>query len=251
LQDEKWFGLALRTKRPLTFASANPPGAICLHSSALSGAWLSVNLGSKYVASTMPPNEFTDGSNGYEALASSFMSCRSQSKVGVDIVREWANSLPPRGAILDLGYGNGKPISQVFFDEGFTVYGLDASPSMFAAFRAQFPGAQAECRMVEDSGFFERTFDGVVAWGLIFLLTPEAQCLLIRKVSRALNRGGRFLFTSPKRACEWSDALTGRKSASLGLEAYHRILIAEGLTPVGERQDDGDNHYYLTWKKAQ
>jgi hypothetical protein len=89
----------------------------------------------------------------------------------------------------------------------------------------------------------------VVAWGLIFLLTPEAQSLLIRKVSRVLNSGGKFLFTSPKLACEWPDALTCRKSVSLGLEANHRILIAEGLRPVGERQDEGDNHYYLALKE--
>jgi cyclopropane fatty-acyl-phospholipid synthase-like methyltransferase len=76
------------------------------------------------------------------------------------------------------------------------VYGLDASTSMIAAFRAQFPAAQTECSMVEDSRFFDRTFDGVIAWGLIFLLAPDAQSLLIRKVSRALNSGGRFLFTA-------------------------------------------------------
>jgi len=179
------------------------------------------------------------------------MSYRSQSRVGVDIVREWAKCLPHGAVILDLGCGNGRPISQILFDEGFTVYGLDASASMIAAFRAQFPGVQAECGMIEDSDFFDRPFDGVVAWGLIFLLTPEAQSLLIRKVSRVLTRGGKFLFTSPEQMCEWSDALTGRKSVSLGLEAYHRILIAEGLAPVGERQDEGENHYYLALKEPK
>jgi len=199
----------------------------------------------------MIPNEFTDGSNGYEPVADRFMSCRSQSRVGVDTVREWAKSLPRGAVVLDLGCGNGRPVCQVFVDEGFTVYGLDGSASMIAAFRAQFPGAQAECSRIEDSDFFDRTFDGVVAWGLIFLLTPEAQSLLIRKVSKVLNSGGKFLFTSPRRACEWSDALTRRTSVSLGLEAYHRILIAEGLKPVGERRDEGDNHYYLALKEQR
>jgi cyclopropane fatty-acyl-phospholipid synthase-like methyltransferase len=197
----------------------------------------------------MTPKEFTDGSNGYESVAGRFMSYRSQSKVGVETVHEWAKCLPPGAVILDLGCGNGRPVSQIFFGEGFTVYGLDASASMIAAFRAQFPGAQAECSRVEDSNFFDRTFDAAIAWGLIFLLTPEAQSLLIRKVARALIEGGKFLFTSPKEACEWSDALTGRKSVSLGLEAYHRILIAEGLNLVGERQDEGENHYYQAVKE--
>ena len=37
-----------------------------------------------------------------------------------------------------------------------------ARPSRF---RRNFPGAQAECAAVEDSTFFHRTFDGIVAWG--------------------------------------------------------------------------------------
>jgi len=120
---------------------------------------------------------------------------------------------------------------------------------MIGAFRERFPGVQAECVTIEESDFFGRTFDGVVAWGLMFLLTPDVQSLLIRKVSRALNRGGRFLFTAPQRECEWSDALTGRKSVCLGFEAYRRILASEGLALVGERLDEGENHYYLASKQ--
>jgi cyclopropane fatty-acyl-phospholipid synthase-like methyltransferase len=160
-------------------------------------------------------------------------------------VLEWAKDLPPGGSVLDLGCGHEMPISQTLVDQGFAVYGVGASASMIAAFRARFPGVHAECVSIEESEFFGRTFDGVVAWGLIFLLTPEVQSLLIRKVSRALNRGGCFLFTAPLQECEWSDALTGRKSVCLGIEAYRRILTSEGLALVGERLDEGENHYYL------
>ena len=44
--------------------------------------------------------------------------------------------------------------------------------------------------------------------GLIFLLQPDVQCLLIRKVKQALNSNGQFLFTSPKEKCIWQDILT-------------------------------------------
>lgn len=67
---------------------------------------------------------------------------------------------------------------------------------------------QAECATIEEFGFFGRTFDGVIAWGLIFLLTPDVQSLLIRKVARVLTPGGRFLFYCPRQAREWADALT-------------------------------------------
>jgi len=196
----------------------------------------------------MVQNDPLDRSNGYEAMASEFMARRSLS-IGLETVREWAGGFAPHASILDLGCGHGRPISQLLVDRGFIVYGVDASPSLITALRTQLPSVQVQCASVEDSDFFGRTFDGAIAWGLMFLLSPDVQALLIRKVSRALNAGGRFVFTAPSQTCEWSDSLTGRVSCSLGREAYRRILLAEGLTLVGEGQDEGRNHYYLTTKE--
>ena len=129
------------------------------------------------------------------------------------------------------------------------MYGVDASAKMIAAFRERFPDAHAECSSVEDSEFFNITFDGVVAWGLMFLLSPAIQTLVILKVARALNPGGKFLFTSPRGAVTWTDVLTRRESISLGFQAYQEILLAEGLVLTGEQSDDGENHYYLVSKR--
>lgn len=196
----------------------------------------------------MPSTVPADRSNGYEAVATDFMSHRAGSGVGVTTVREWAKALPSGGAVLDLGCGHGVPISQALVESGFTVYGVDASPSMIAAFRARFPHAPAECGAAEDSRFFGRTFDGIVAWGLIFLLAPEAQAQLIQRVSAALKLGGRLLFTSPHQMCEWSDNLTGQKSVSLGSDVYRQIIEVAGLVVVGETEDEGQNHYYFVQK---
>lgn len=186
-----------------------------------------------------------DQSNGYEAVAEEFMARRTSSRVGVATVREWAQSLPVGADVLDLGCGHGVPVSQALVDCGLTVYGVDASPSLIAAFRARFPAALAECSGVEDSEFFGRSFDGVVAWGLIFLLAPTAQSRLIDSVSAVLKPGGRFLFTSPEQACEWSDNLTRQRSVSLGADVYRQVLDAAGLVLVGEAEDEGENHYYF------
>lgn len=196
------------------------------------------------------PTDEPERSNAYESHAAEFISRRTQSAVGAAAVREWASDLRPGAAVLDLGCGCGRPISQVLVDAGFAVHGVDAAPSMIAAFRARFPGAPAECSAIEDSALFGRTFDGVVAWGLMFLLAPDNQALLIRKVARALDAGGRFLFTAPRQECEWPDALTGRRSVSLGREKYRQLLAAEGLVLVGERTDEGENHYYLAQKAS-
>lgn len=196
----------------------------------------------------MPSAEPADCSNGYESAAADFIAARSP--IGAAEVQAWARSLPRGGAVLDLGCGHGEPVTRTLLEEGLTVYGIDASPGLLAELRRRFPSVTTECAAVEESGFFGRTFDGIVAWGLLFLLRPDAQALVIRKVARALEPGGQFLFTAPSQACEWRDALTGRHSRSLGAEAYRALLRAEGMALDREGQDDGANHYYGAAKQA-
>lgn len=195
----------------------------------------------------MPTSVPQDKSNGYEELAEAFMSARNP-RMGPAIIREWSKTLPHACPILDLGCGHGVPISEALIGEGFGVYGVDASAKMVGAFRRRFPKVHAQCASVENSDFFGRTFDGVVASGLMFLLPTDVQAFLIHKVAEVLNPNGKFLFTSPQEACTWQDALTGRDSISLGSWVYGQILNAEGLSLVGERFDEGNNHYFLTVK---
>ncbi|NET39740.1 MAG: class I SAM-dependent methyltransferase, partial [Cyanothece sp. SIO1E1] len=162
-----------------------------------------------------------------------------------------AEHLTSVASVLDLGCGHGRPVSQTFVNEGHAIYGVDASPSMIAEFRANLPTASAECSSVEESQFFNRTFDAVVAWGLMFILPADVQTVIIQKVSRVLNENGQFLFTAPKEACEWIDSLTGRKSLSLGFEKYQCILNSEGFALVGEDIDEGGNYYYFAAKEKK
>jgi SAM-dependent methyltransferase len=187
-----------------------------------------------------------DKSNGYEDVAETFMRARD-SWIGPTTVLRWSHSLPRGCAILDLACGHGV-IAQVLIDDGFEVYGVDASAKMIEAFRNRLPKAHSECLAIEDSEFFGRTFDGVFAWGLMFLLSPDVQVAVIPKMARALNHGGKLLFTAPAQVCSWKDALTGRESVSLGDERYRQLLRNEGLALVGEESDEGGNHYYLASK---
>ena len=71
---------------------------------------------------------------------------------------------------------------------------------------------------------------------------------MIGKVGRALKPGGRFLFTAHKQPLEWLDAMTDRRSQSLGAETYERLLRDAGMVWVGEAEDEGENHYYFAEK---
>lgn len=185
-----------------------------------------------------------DRSNGYEAIADDFVRAR-RSGIGPRVVRAWAKRLTPGAFVLDIGCGSGIPITQILIEEGFNVFGVDASPTLAARFHANFPAVPIECNTAEDSDFFNRTYDAVVAWGLMFLLAPENQIAVISKAARALNPQGHFLFTAPREVCSWTDIMTGLPSVSLGSEAYERALTANRLTLSGNDEDEGENFYYF------
>lgn len=189
-----------------------------------------------------------DPSNGYEAIARDFIEYRKKSSIGAEAVRSWAHTLVPKATILDLGCGNGIPITKALVKDGYKLYGIDASPTLIASFRKYFPDLPAACEPVETSDYFDQKFDGVVAWGLMFLLSESAQSKLIHRVSTILNPDGQFLFTSPKQACTWTDVLAGAESRSLGAKQYKRILSSAGLSLIGNDIDEGENYYYVAKK---
>lgn len=195
-----------------------------------------------------------DASNGYDSVAAAYIAGRGTratkgDAVGAAHVRSWAESFPAGSTILDLGCGPGEPVTRILREAGLMVYAVDASPTMVAAFRERFPDVQIECNAAEASTYFDREFDGVISWGLLFLLEPAAQAHLIHKVAHALKPGGRFLFTATAQPCEWLDAMTHRQSQSLGSEAYDRLLREAGLLLIREDEDEGQNHYYIALKR--
>jgi len=194
-----------------------------------------------------------DGSNGYEAIAKIYIAGRGTrtrvgDSVGAGVVKAWAATFPPGATLLDLGSGPGEPSTRILQDAGLKTYAVEASPTMVAAFRERFPGVPIERNTVEASEFFNRTFNGVLAWGLLFLLDPAAQALVIEKVARTLEPRGRFLFTAPREPLEWLDGMTDQRSYSLGEHKYERLLRAAGLTWVSSAEDEGGNHYYFVEK---
>jgi SAM-dependent methyltransferase len=195
-----------------------------------------------------------DRSNGYEGVAAEFLARRGSGRsagVGVKDVRNWARTLPRGAAVIDLGCGPGFPITEVLVNEGLSVYGVDAAPSFLQAFRRNLPDTPVVCETVENSTFFNRTSDAVLAWGLIFLLSAEEQRRLIQKITGILVPGGRLLFTSPPDPIVWKDAMTGLESRSLGAEEYRRLLSEAGLSVNNEYEDEGQNHYFDASKELR
>ncbi len=189
-----------------------------------------------------------DRSNGYEAVAEEFLTRRGSRTgtvgIGVKEVRKWAKTLARGSSVIDLGCGPGVPITVVLVEEGLQVFAVDAAPSFVAAFQRNLPGTPIVCESVLESRFFDRTFDAVLSWGLIFLLNAEEQHRLIQRFAEILTHGGRLLFTSSAKPAVWNDAMTGVESISLGTEQYRELLTSVGITIVQEYEDVGENHYF-------
>ena len=194
-----------------------------------------------------------DRSNGYEGVAAEFLARRGSGRstgIGVKEVRKWAQALPRGAAVIDLGCGPGFPITAVLVVEELNVFGVDAAPSFVEAFRRNLPNTPVTCEAVQDSTFFDRTFDGVLAMGLIFLLSAEDQRHLIQRFADILVPGGRLLFTATAEPIVGNDVMTGLESRSLGAEEYRRLLSKAGFSIADEYEDEGQNHYFDAIKTA-
>ncbi len=182
-------------------------------------------------------------SAGWDAVADRFVAIRSG--IGTVLVRSWARkNQPSSAAILDIECGSGVPIARALMHDGVRLWGIDASPSLIAACRRNLPGMPVRCEQAQHSAFFERTFAGAVSIGLVFLLDAPGQSALIDRIADALRPGARLPFSAPREACEWRDTLTGRRSISLGADAYADHLDRAGLASVGCHFDGGGNNYY-------
>jgi len=163
-------------------------------------------------------------------------------------VLQWAQGLPPGAALLDLGCGSGLPLGKALAERGFRLYGIDASPTLAAAYQQLLPQALVACARLEDADFFQRRFAGVLCVGVVFLLPEATQRQLFSKVAAALLPGGLWLFSAPAQACRWVDVLTGLESVSLGESAYQQLLQQAGLQLQAQYQDEGGNFYFAAEK---
>jgi SAM-dependent methyltransferase len=179
----------------------------------------------------------------YDSIADQFIAARSE-RIGRRIVRAWSRALPRPGRVLDLGCGHGVPNARELVAEGLDVHGVDASPRLVGAFRTRVPEASCEVGRAENVSLRVDGFDGVLIWGLLFLLAPDLQQSVVGRASRALRPRGAMLITAPLEEGTWTDALTGAPAQSLGEERYRELFSQCGLRVHRTGSDEGGNHFW-------
>jgi SAM-dependent methyltransferase len=188
----------------------------------------------------------------YDLIAEWYASKRDH-QIGVPEAIALASSIPRGSLVLDVGCGNGIPITRALLNAGHRVVGLDSSSVMLARFKQNCPESFAARGVVESCPFANRVFDAAVAWGVMFHLNSEDAIRAIANVSRTLKHGAHFLFTSGDE--DGFDAKQGKMNGvtfqyfSYSPQRYRRILDGHGLRLVDVHADSGGNTYYLSRKR--
>lgn len=124
----------------------------------------------------------------YDQIADWYASERDD-QTGVPEATTLASSIRRGSLVLDIGCGNGIPITRILLGAGHRVVGLDSSAAMLARFKRNCPEAFAVEGIVQSSPFADGVFDAAVAWGVMFHLNPEDAIRAIANISRTLKRG--------------------------------------------------------------
>ena len=162
-------------------------------------------------------------------------------------------SLPAGASVLDVGCGNGIPVTRTLLAAGCHVLGVDSSAKMLAKFQVNCPGTPSVCSTIEACDLHGRMFDAAVAWGVIFHLTHAVQAMAIAKVSEALKPGGLFLFTSgDENGSVEGGVMNGVTFPyySFTVDGYRDLLRTHGLTLIETHYDAGHNLYYLARRES-
>jgi len=172
-------------------------------------------------------------------------------RTGVPEVLALAASIRRGAMVLDVGCGNGTPLTRTLLAEGHRVVGLDSSSQMLSRLHRNLPQVPAVRGAVQSSPFREACFDAAIAWGVLFHLPQPQQIAAIASLSRVLKAGAPFLFTSGDEVDGGRDDFVGIMNGvtfhyySFTAHRYGEILTEHGFTLLETHADAGQNFYYL------
>ena len=132
--------------------------------------------------------------------------------------------LRPGAHVVDLGCGSGV-FTNLLRLRGYRCSGVDLSPKMIALAKDKFSGIDFHLGDIENLGFADASFDGVLLSGVVHHLPEPSRCA--REVFRILRPGGKFVAFDPNRMNPFMYLYRDRSSPF-----YSRIGVTENERPV-------------------
>ncbi len=164
-----------------------------------------------------------------------------QAGTGTDHVwlARFADRLPQFARILDLGCGSGMPVAAFMVARGFSVTGVDSSPSMIAMGRERLPDQNWIVADMRKLALDER-FDGILAWDSFFHLDAGDQRRMFEIFDRHADEKALLLFNAGPAAGEAIGNYRGDPlfHASLGPQEYQSLLSRHGFEIIGHAVND-------------
>ena len=189
----------------------------------------------------------------YDLITDWFPTDRGRT-VGVAEALAVAVTLPVRSRILDVGCGNGVPVTEALVKAGYRLVGLDSSAGMLARFRSNLPGASVVRGDARHCPFVNAGFDAAISMGMMFHLSRGDQAAAFASVSRVLKPGAPFLFTGAEIEEADDAGITGTMNGVTfhyyAVPSYRALTAEHGLMLVDVQDDPGVATYYLTRKSS-
>ena len=145
-------------------------------------------------------------------------------------LRRFAQMLPTKARVLDLGCGAGEPIAAWLMEQGYRVTGTDFAADILALAQTRWPDGDWRLADMRDFDLKDQ-FDGIIGWNSFFHLTPDEQRHCLPRLARSLNPGGVLMLTVGTS----EGAVTGTVGqervyhASLSPAEYATLLETHGL----------------------
>ena len=131
----------------------------------------------------------------------------------------------PGDAILEALCGSGR-FFLPFFERGFDIQGMDASPDMLAKLRKKCPNAPAVCADIA-AYTPDRAYDYIfISSGSVSLFTDLALCRrILAQLKSWLAPGGKLVFAVETVADRCPDDTDYREAVAVPMQGGHRIVL--------------------------
>src|ERR1051325_9920322 len=189
----------------------------------------------------------------YDLIADWYANDRSRS-IGVREALESLATLPRGARVLDLGCGNGVPLTAALVDAGYSVVGLDSSNAMLARFHRNLADTAVVRADARQCPFKPGTFDAAVSWGMMFHMTRAEQSLALANLTHVLKPGAPFHFTAAEipTVANPDPGITGTMNGVTfhyyAVASYRELLAAHGFELIERFDDPGANSYFVARK---